>query len=74
MRQESVLLCFIEAVDLIYEKNGSYLEIPILACMLNIFLDIFFTARDSRELNKLRFDLLGNDSSEGSFTASRRPP
>src|SRR5262249_9487921 len=74
IREECVLLGFVEAVNFINEEDGTRTVGGGFLRVGHDLLDFFYAGEDGRELDEGGFGGFGDDFCEGGLTDSRRPP
>jgi hypothetical protein len=73
--KQCVLLCLVEAMDFIDEKDGAFSTMfPVGFRALNYFADILDTGRDGIQLKEVRLCMLRNNAGESRLAAPRRSP
>lgn len=76
MREESVLLGFVEAVDFVNEENGvlgSEHELGFFG-LFDYFADLGHTGHDGGHLDEFGVGVVGDDAREGGFAGAGWPP
>src|SRR5258707_3442027 len=74
VREEGVLLGFVEAVDFVDEDDGAKAGAGFFFGFGHDFFYFFYTAGDSAEGNEFAFGEAGDEASESGFSAAGRPP
>ena len=75
VRQDHVLLCFVEAVDLVDEKDGPLpLLFPADACIRDELAQLGDAGRDGGEGCKVGVAVPGDEARQRRLAAARRPP
>ncbi len=74
MGKEGILLGFVETVNFIDKEDGASLEVPVLAGALDDRFDIFLAGSDGGDFDKVGFELMREDASEGGLAGAWWPP
>ena len=76
MRQERVLLAFIETMNFVYKHNGSLRLQPLQGglCFFDCFPNVFDTPQHRTDADKLRVKCIGHETCNGGFADARRTP
>ena len=74
MRQESVLLSFVETVDFIHEEYGASTEIPVGLGALDNCFDVFLASGDGGDFDEVGFEFVGKDAGESGLAGAGRTP
>ena len=74
VRQKSVLLRLIEAVDFVHEHNCADAEMPVAFRLLHHLPDFLDAAGDGGEGDEVALGLAGDNLRERGFPHARRPP
>ena len=69
------MLSFVEAVNLVYEQDSFLLiQFSAFLSLLHYAAQVIHAGTDSAYRAEVRIGGIGNDISQGSFTAARRAP
>ena len=76
MRQERVLLAFIETMNFVYKHNGSLRLQPIQCglCFFDRFPNVFDTPQHRTDADKLGIKSICHEASNGGFADAGRAP
>ena len=76
MRQERVLLAFVETMNFVYKHNGSLRLQPIQCglCFIDRFSNVFDATQHRTDADKLRIKCIGHEPSNGGFADTRWAP
>ena len=74
MRQEGVLLCFVEAVDFIDKQNGALLPLPGRLSFLNRLADVFHARKHGGNGQKLCAEALRDNPRQRGFANAGAAP
>ena len=74
MRQKSVLLRLVKAMDFIDKEHRTQAKIPILPGVLDDSLDILLATGDGTELDKLSLHLASNNPRQRRLACTRWSP
>ena len=73
--QKSVLLGFVETVDLVDEKNSAApMKLTLLARLFDDLADLAHTGQHGGKLHEMGQGGTGQKTGQGRFAAARRPP
>ena len=74
MRQECILLCLVETVNLVDEDDGSCPVLPRPLGLGHHLLDLFNSGQHGGKLNELRLGHVGDDFRERGLAGAGRAP
>ena len=73
-RKERILLCFVEAMDLVHKHNGAHSHLSAVLRLFHHLTDLPDPAGDGAEIDKLRSRSPGNDPCQCRLAHPRRSP